>query len=522
MQMNSGIRNILSMSFALTVTSPAVDIILGHFEYQIDYDPSSGWFTSISYDLDGSFADDVGVIRIDNSEVRLLAAPSTLNITATPPPEFGEPNARRWILSQNNVPGELFFGWRAIYERGLFQANVNGNFSPSPLGSISSDLVDVTGTGVERDGRFAMWTSGGFNRLEFHYNSNDGIDETDILNPIPAGSHSHYNWGFTQPGTYDVTFENSGRLNPQFGGEDVSSRATLSFVIPHDGFMHGTAHWRLGDGQDEAPLASVYDAINQVDYSPNQVSLIATDGVFSMNMVTPDQPSIGQVGIAGVDNITFAGDNPVTVTLINHTGPGSVAVNEAEGATLFNFDADGIHRVTLQATQGEITGEPFTLTFLSNLNVDYTYEDWADSFERAHQLAPGALADSQADHDGDQVINALEFLLFWHGFDPVTQDASLLPSPRFVDGHAEITFLRDHYKDDFSSTPMELSAAYSPDHQTPWRPWRRLVSEGAPDQFYEDGAELGNETSPVMRRRLVVPDASPHLGFFRFEQSSRN
>ncbi len=505
----------------------AVDLVLGHFEYQIDYEPNaenpdSGWSTSISYDLDGSFADDEGIVRLDESTVRLLAAPSTRLVTANPPDGFGQANEPLWILSQNNIPGQLFLGWRAIYSQGIFQANVNGNYTPSPLGSISSELLEVAGSGVERGGHFAMWTSSGFGFLEFHFNSTDGINSGDVLNPIPAGSHSHYNWGFTKPGNYAVKFNNEGRLNPQFGGQDVSSEVSLNFVVPHDGFIRTAGRWRLGDGRENLPAASIYDQVNQVDYAIDQVALIATNNRFTMDMVDPNVESLGQVGLAGIDQINFISEEPITIELIAQSGPGNVTVSGEQGATLFEFGADGIYRITLQARQGQSSAPPFTLTFLSNLEANYSYEAWADSFERTHQLASGTLSDPQSDQDSDCLSNALEFLLFWHGFDPAVPDGQLMPTPQFVDGQAQIIFLRDLYKDDFASSPLELAAAFSPDLSTPWKPWSRLFSEGAADGFYEDGAELGNEISPIMRRRLVVPDASPTLGFFRFEQRSRN
>lgn len=498
-----------------------VDLVLGHFEYQIDYqldeqDPDRGWETSISYDLDGSFADDEGIVRLGQAGVRLLAAPSTKLVLANPPAGFGEANEPIWILSQNNVPGELFLGWRAVYEQGIFQANVNGNYTPSPLGSISSRLSDVTGTGEERGGKFAIWTSTGFGPLEFHYNSTDGIDDRDFLSPIPSGSHSHYNWGFTKPGTYSVSFRNEGRLNPQNGGVDTSSNTTLNFVVPHDGFLRGTGGWRLGDGGDQSPPVAIFDRVNRVAYAADQVVLIASEGRFTMSGAT--EGSLGRVGLADVSRIAFPGEEIVSVEMLGESGPGMVTMT----GTDFEFDGDGIYRVTLQARQGEVSGPPFVLTFLSGLEADYSYEEWADSFERAHQLSSGDLADPQSDHDGDCVSNGLEFLLFWHGFDPVVSDGHLMPKPRFVDGRAEIEFLRDLHKDDFSSTPLELAAAFNPDLKSPWKPWRRLFSEGAADGFYEDGAEIGNETSPIMRRRLVVPDVSPNLGFFRFEMRSRN
>ena len=517
----------VSLLLAFSLPLSAVDLILGHFEYQIDYrlvegNPDLGWTSSISYDLDGSFADDEGIVRLDQAGVRLLAAPSTKLMTRNPPTGFGEADKPFWILSQNNVPGELFLGWRAVYSQGIFQANIGGNYTPSPLGSISSRLIKVTGTGRQRSGDFAMWTSSGFSPLEFHFNTTDGIDSGDLLDTIPSGSHSHYNWGFTRPGTYAVTFRNEGKLNPQNGGNQTSTEATLNFVIPHEGFLKTRAHWRLGDGHEGGPAVAIFDHVNRVDYAADQVALIAENGQFSISKVAASEDSLGRVGIANPDQITFPGEDPVTIELIKYTGPGTLTLEQQEENSLFQFGADGIYRVVLRARQGQVMGEIFVLTFLSNLEVTYSYEAWADSFERTHRLAPGDLADPIADHDRDCLSNGLEFLLFGHGFDPATADVHLMPKPRHLDGRAEIHFIRDLHKDNFSSTPLGLAAAFSSDLEAPWKPWRRLFSEGAADRFYEDGAEIGNETSAIMRRRLVVPEASPNFGFFRFEQRSQN
>ncbi len=507
----------------------AVDLVLGHFECQIDYevtpgDPDAGWAASVSYDEDGSFADNEGINRLPIDDVRLLAAPSTRGTLAPSLSAIGTPGEPVWILSQNNIPGQLFLGWRAVFEQGVFQAKVGNFYNPSALGSIESSLVSVTGTGTDRGGNFAMWTSSGFGSLEFHFNSSDGIGADDVLGPIPAGSHSHYNWGFTQPGTYQVSFRSQGRLNPQFGGQDTEFVQTLNFVVPHDGVLRGSASWRLGAGGAGQPSAAIYDSELQVDYACDQVLLIAEEGEMRFQQVGAETVALGRVGLSAEADFEFVEQSGVVeVELVKAVGPGAVSLSVIDGEEVFSFGVDGIYRLHLRARKGSGEfGESFVVTTLVGLEADYDYAQWADSFERTHQLPSGALASRTADFDGDGVGNGLEFLLFWHGFDPAVSDGELMPLPRCVDGRAEIEFLRDLHKDDFANTPLELAAAYSPDLVTPWQEWRRLFAEGVPDGFFEDGAERGNETSTIMRRRLVVPDASPERAFFRFEQRARN
>ena len=137
----------------------AVDLILGHFEYQLDYElpengpADGGWQTSISYDLDGSFADNEGVVRLDTDGVRLLAAPSSRIELTNPFPPFGlEEGNSLWLLSQNNIQGELFL-LASNLRAGPVQTNVGER--SSPLGSIGTSAVSVTGTGPQRGGEFA-------------------------------------------------------------------------------------------------------------------------------------------------------------------------------------------------------------------------------------------------------------------------------------------------------------------------------------------------------------------------------
>lgn len=523
----------------------AVDLVVGHFEMQIDYAntpgaPDLGWRASVSYDEDGNFNDAVGLTRLDPDTVNFILPPATRTILPANTPVLGPAGSPLWILPQNQIPGQLFLGWRAIYQPGLFQARVGGNYTPSPLGSISSELVSVTGSGVDRGGHFLMWTSTGFG-LDVHFSTRDGIGQNDLLEPIPAGSHSHYFWGCSQPGSYAVTFRYFGRLNPNFGGHDTSSEQTYHFKVPFPGFLdHAAATLHLGS--DLQQPAALFDPALNVEYAPNRAPILAReipdgDAIFPfatrLTLRADAPPAPARVGLAGSQAVAFPPGTPINgngFEILGVDGPGTLdLIPETSGTTLFAFSEPGIYRVHLRSSASK-KSPPVTLIFLAELSPDYPYSTWAESFEKQHGLAPGALANPHADFDRDGVPDGIEFQLFWHGFDPARPDAHLLPKPEFRDGAARLRFLRDLHKDNLSgidsgksdSTPLSLSAAYSPNLNAPWQFWLPIRSNGVPDGFYETGAEIASEIGPVLDRELVVPHASPNRAFFRWELRAQN
>jgi surface-anchored protein len=90
---------------------------------------------------------------------------------------------------------------------------------------IKLTLVTVTGSGVDAGGQFSLWNNSVFGVPNFLWSTADGISAADAVSII-AGSHGHFNIGFTQPGTYDVTLQVSGT-------HDV------------DGFVTGTATYHF-------------------------------------------------------------------------------------------------------------------------------------------------------------------------------------------------------------------------------------------------------------------------------------
>lgn len=67
--------------------------------------------------------------------------------------------------------------------------------------------VKLTLLSVRSKGKFSVWRSGDAGPIPYMASS-DGISANDSLWVLASG-HNHYNWGFTLPGNYEVTFKTS-------------------------------------------------------------------------------------------------------------------------------------------------------------------------------------------------------------------------------------------------------------------------------------------------------------------------
>lgn len=90
-------------------------------------------------------------------------------------------------------------------------------------------LTGISGSGVTAGGFFSLYTTDSFGAPVVSMASANGISAADHTQ-IAAGAHAHYNWAFTQPGRYDVTFEITGIY---VGDVAKSASATYRFnVVP--------------------------------------------------------------------------------------------------------------------------------------------------------------------------------------------------------------------------------------------------------------------------------------------------
>lgn len=548
-----------------------MDILYGHFEVHADYelspgDPDAGWRLNVSYNLNDNFNDRTQVVRLDPETTTFVASPRTamtsggapLTVTAAVS-RLGAVGSPLWLFPQNNILGTPFLGARAVMNPGIFQVYFNGNYTPSATGSISLRLVSVAGSGPAAGGRFGLWESDG-QTLLFYLDTSNGIDGADRIPTLAPNSHSHFNWGFTKPGTYLLTIEALGRLNPQHGGQITSTQKVFRFSVPHSSRLQGGAVLRLGchDASREMHLL-LEDPMANVAYHPSQGFLEASSTAgpevvsrlagavrqMELSLSAAPCPSLDVVGLdpvrAGLGaEMLDAGS--LRLRLRSVSGPGhfallsadasAVMLNSADGVTVTDevllpgpdiaalaaFTADGLYRVEVElsgvAGGSMVVSRPFTLSFGAGLAASYSYAAWQDSFERAHGLPAGTLASSRADHDLDGLTNGAEFQLFWQGCDPARPDAGLLPSPGPVAGASVMNYLRDTYKDTLNEGAFQMSPGTTA--QPPSWATYNSRNPGRPLEACETGAEQGNAHGRIMRRQMRVLTPNETRRFFRF------
>jgi surface-anchored protein len=130
---------------------------------------------------------------------------------------FGEPV---WILPQVENPNLLALGIGA---------------EEVAEGIFVNDRLRVSLDAVEGPGHFFLYTVDGFGNPTVRMNTRDGADPALDFIEMQAGFHGDFNWAFTQPGMYQLTFTGSGTLAN--GNEFLASAPTLfTFeVIPEPG-----------------------------------------------------------------------------------------------------------------------------------------------------------------------------------------------------------------------------------------------------------------------------------------------
>lgn len=122
-----------------------------------------------------------------------------------------------WVLPMSNFPGLPFLG---LATEELLMSDWNG--------PIRFTLESFTGPG-----EFALWVTDAFGSPLVKWRTNDGVDAADFETLAP-GSHNHYTWGFTVPGTYQLEIRVLGEH--KIDGVQSNTETVTFHVVPEPGF----------------------------------------------------------------------------------------------------------------------------------------------------------------------------------------------------------------------------------------------------------------------------------------------
>ena len=182
---------------ALHAAEPPVRLAQGHTDIGIAFEDDA-------FDL--HIHDETDDIEYAPDEaVLVVKAESRVKVPNDPRYSFlGLPCSNVWVLPQTQNSNLLFLGFGAE-EIGpdVFQSN-----------QFRMELKAVVGAG-----NLFVYDIEPFGTPVVIMNSADGVDTNDSR-VLPGGAHSDFNWAFTAPGSYTVTFEASGTLT---NGDFVTS-----------------------------------------------------------------------------------------------------------------------------------------------------------------------------------------------------------------------------------------------------------------------------------------------------------
>ena len=117
-----------------------------------------------------------------------------------------------WVLPQVEDPSRPFFG--------IASEELTG----SDWSALSLTLVTMS---APAGGNFSLYEGGIFGSPVVKFSTANGIDGADVMSLIPGG-HDDYNWAFTAPGTYELTFTVDG-VHVVDGAK--SATATYTFMV---------------------------------------------------------------------------------------------------------------------------------------------------------------------------------------------------------------------------------------------------------------------------------------------------
>ncbi|REK17413.1 MAG: hypothetical protein DWQ37_06390 [Planctomycetota bacterium] len=241
-----------------------------------------------------------------------------------------------YILPQNQNPNLLYLGTASEETPiGTFAPYTETDPRVTQIAPFAWQTIQVVAK--RGPGEFSMWQSGQFGApTVFVSTAEGGLTSSDKFFLIEGG-HVHYNYGFTQPGFYEIDMQASGYLGP--GQTNQTSSAVNTFYFSVD---------------DELKVTSV---------TPTESGFLARFNrpidLTTLNLYD------GSAGSLGAADVTLVGDSvgPVRGSLVV---PTAVIPVEADSATGQKERTQAINAVEFVRTGGPLVPDNYTVTLRSD------------------------------------------------------------------------------------------------------------------------------------------------------------
>jgi surface-anchored protein len=161
------------------------------------------------------------------SEAWFRVAPSHATLTQPAGAQWSfigqTPGESIYVLPQGQQAGLPFLGFSS---EEVPAATFDNYFNNDSRVNATGRWIGFTVTAVSGPGEFSLWQTNGFGSpIVWASSAQGGLTVADTVY-IQEGAHAHFNWGFTELGTYSITLVASGHI----GGELVSSEP-VSFTF---------------------------------------------------------------------------------------------------------------------------------------------------------------------------------------------------------------------------------------------------------------------------------------------------
>lgn len=208
----------------------------GHTDIRFIYDAGTGT-ANLSYYLDQgstvggqsiSAANPVGgtPVTVAGGGNKIAYQPTDL-VTFIPAPSVARPAGASWDFTGTAAGQPLWFIPQTMDVNKPWTGISTESLSSADFSNVKYQLTAFSGPG-----QMSVTTTGVFGGNTIYFQTSDGLSAADVIS-VPTGTHAHYNWYFTAPGTYTFELTGIGTRTAAAGGGTVSTADTFTFqVVP--------------------------------------------------------------------------------------------------------------------------------------------------------------------------------------------------------------------------------------------------------------------------------------------------